>query len=154
MSEFDPRRHICKFGYELYGTSYVGGNPYGIICDLYNKELKVEFYSKQTEEIIEVFGFKFSEAKFNELVELVKWEDFEKYRDISGWDWNIEHQSGYRDGWGYKFWCLSESGLPLIEADLSVTFHKNTQPPYERLFDWIRQNYSTHKSLKNKNMIW
>ena len=73
---------------------------------------------------------------------------------VSSWDWDIQYQSGYRDGWGYRFWCLSESGLPLIEADLSVTFRKEKKPPYERLFEWLRHNYSRHKSLKNKNMIW
>ena len=154
MNEFEPHKHICKFGYKLYGTPYVDGESYAIICDLYNKELKVEFYSKRTEEVTDVFGFKISDTKFNELIKLVKWEDFEKYRDVSSWEWDIQYQAGYRDGWGYRFWCLSETGLPLIEADLSATFRNDVKPPYERLFDWLRHNYSTHKSLKNKNMIW
>ena len=154
MGEFDPCKHICKFGYELYGASWVGITPYNIFCDLYNKELKIEFYSPRSKNVTEVFGFKLSDVKFNELLQLVKWDDFEKYRDISAWDWDFEYQSGYRDGWGYRFWCLSESGLPLIEADVGVTFKENTQPPYERLLDWIHQKYGAHKSLKNKKMVW
>lgn len=68
MEKFDPQKYICKFGYEIYGSVYISNDdPYAIICDLYNRELKIEFYSKRTEEITESFGFKLSDNKFYEL---------------------------------------------------------------------------------------
>lgn len=123
---FDPKIHICKFGFELY--DYATFNPirYNIIGNLYEKEIIFEFINKKTEEVVEVFGYKISEDKFRNLLSLVCWEDFEKYRDLpEGWEWEFQNgHAGYRDGWGYKFWCLSESGYPLLQMYMNCLFQK------------------------------
>lgn len=156
LKSFDPKIHICKFGFELY--DYATFNPirYNIIGNLYEKEIVFEFIDKKKEEVVEVFGYKISEDKYRSLLPLVCWENFEKYRDLpKGWEWRFENgNAGYRDGWGYKFWCLSESGYPLLEVYMNCFFSENELPAYEKLLKWLRDNYKVQKGIKEKNMLW
>ena len=40
MSEtFNPKKHICKFGFELYDYATNDSQRHNIICDLYQKEI-------------------------------------------------------------------------------------------------------------------
>lgn len=153
---FEPTRHICKFGFELF--DHATNNPlrYNILSDLYLKELTFEFISKRTEEIKEVVGFKLSKSAINSLLPIVEWEKFEEYRDLpSGWEWDIANGNrGYRDGWGYKFWCLSECGNPLFQIYMDCVFDKEKLPPYEKLLGWVRTNYKHKKQLKGREMLW
>ena len=74
-----------------------------------------------------------------------------KTRDMSGWNLKI---NGYRDGWGYQFLCMNESGKPLISNNLDVTFSETDKPAYERLLDWVIHEYAKMKVLKSYKLIW
>lgn len=147
--------HICKFGFELY--DYISYNPqrYNILCDLYKKELIFEFLNKRTEEVKEVVGYKLNEPVIDSLLPIIQWDKFEVYRNLPvGLEWDFEYGNrGYRDGWGYKFWCLSESGCPLFQTYMGL-FEKDKLPPYERLLEWLRFNYKHKKQLKGRDMLW
>lgn len=153
---FNPKEHICKFGYELYDYTMGEAFRYNILSDLYLKEIVFEFIGKRSDQIIERYGFSISPEKMETLLPLLKWNDFEKYRDLpDDWAWKYENgHAGYRDGWGYKFWCLSESGMPLIEIYMDCLFDKKHLPPYEKLLEWLRENYKDEKQLKKWNMLW
>lgn len=84
-----------------------------ITCNLYEMELTVELIYKDK---IDTIGFKLSNEKLNSLLPLVVWDDFEKERYMSE---SFDNITGYRDGWGYHFWCLNESGYPLIQKYLN-----------------------------------
>ena len=79
---FNPKIHICKFGFEL--NDHVSFNPmrYNFIGNLYENEIIFEFIDKKTEEVVEVLGYSISEGKLQTLLPLVVLEDFEKYRDL------------------------------------------------------------------------
>lgn len=155
-SNFEPTKHICKFGFELYDHATYNPLRYNILCDLYRKELTFEFINKRTEEVKEVIGFILSESAINSLLPLIRWDKFEEYRDLpSGGEWDIDNGSrGYRDGWGYKFWCLSECGNPLFQVYMSCVFAEDRLPPYERLLGWVRTNYKHKKQLRGRDMLW
>ena len=82
-----------------------------------------------------------------QIIPLLLWDDYEKYRDISGWDLN--NNGGYRDGWGYKLLCMGESGHPLLQFRLGVLFDEKKKPVYEKLLDFIIANFAGKKELKN-----
>lgn len=104
--------------------------------------------------MVEVLGYRISEEKLRTLLPLVVWEDFEKYRDLpEGWAWEFKNgHAGYRDGWGYKFWCLSETGHPLLQVYMNCLFLENKLPAYEKLLKWLRDNYK--KRINEKKMLW
>lgn len=156
MEIFDPKVHICKFGFELFDHASSDHVRYNMIGNLYEKEIVFEFIDKKTEEIVDVIGYRISEDKMQSLLKIVYWNDYEKYRDLpDGWAWeDVNGHAGYRDGWGYKFWCLSESGLPLLQVYMSCIFVDDKLPSYEKLLKWLRDNYSKKKELKDKHMLW
>ncbi len=156
LSEFNAKKHICKFGFELYDHATLNPNRYNILCDLYQKTIVFEFINIRTEEIVETFGFRLNESQINSLLPLIECEKYELYRDLpNGWEWDINNGNrGYRDGWGYKFWCLSESGHPLFQIYMDCIFDEKQLPPYEKLLNWVRNNFKNKKELKNKDMLW
>ena len=156
LEKFDPQKHICKFGFELHDYATQNPNKYNIICNLYQRELSFEFINKRKDEVIDAIGFKLNDSEMNSLLPIVRWEEFEKYRDLpTEWEWDFDNgHKGYRDGWGYKFWCLSESGYPLLQIYMSCIFGEDSLPPYERLLDWVRSRYKDNEQLKEKDMLW
>ena len=62
MEIFDPKIHICKFGFELFDHADSGHVRYNIIGNLYEKEIVFEFIDKKTEEIVDVIGYRISES--------------------------------------------------------------------------------------------
>jgi len=156
LEEFDPTRHICKFGFELH--DYATQNPcrYNILCDLYQRELVFEFINKRTDDVVDVVGYKLSRSEINTLLPLLLWDEFEKYRDLPeerAWDFKNGNR-GYRDGWGYRFWCLSECGYPLLQVYMNCCFAEDKLPPCESLLDWVRATYKNDKQLKGRDMLW
>ena len=151
---FDPKIHICKFGFELFDYASFSPNKYKILTDLYQRELTVQFINKRTDKIVDAVGFKISDGKMNSLLPFIIWEDFERMRDLPD-EWYQDFNNGcngYRDGWGYQFWCLSESGMPLIQLYMSDTFKECQLPPTEKLLKWVKTNYGD--KLKDKKMMW
>jgi hypothetical protein len=116
---------------------------------LYLKTLTIEIFD-ENDKFEAVFGYHI-DGKMDTLLPLIRWKDFEKTRDVSGW--NMEN-SGYRDGWGYDFLCMNESGNPLIRNHLDVTFKEAYKPAYERLFDWVKQEYFRKKELRKYCLPW
>lgn len=153
---FEPKKHICKFGFELYDYATPNKNRYNILCDLYRKEIVFEFLNKRTEEVVEAFGFKLHGPLIASLLPLIEWEQFEPYRELpDGREWDFDNGNlGYRDGWGYKFWCLSESGYPLFQKYMNNLFDEKQLPPYEKLLSWLRTNFKNKKELADKDMFW
>lgn len=156
MEIFNPKVHICKFGFELYDHASFNPVRYNILGNLYEKEILFEFIDKKTEEIVDTIGYKISDDRMQSLLKIVNWDDYEKYRDLPDeWSWRDENgHAGYRDGWGYKFWCLSESGYPLLQTYMGCIFQDNKLPSYEKLLKWLRDEYSKKKELKDKQMLW
>ena len=150
MEIFDPKTHICKFSFTKFGHCHASDYLQTIRADLYQKELVIDIYSHDGT-LIESFGFSLS-SKLSSLLPLLHWEDYEKYRDISGWDLAYD---GYRDGWGYNFACLNESGNSLLQNHLDVTFSKrDDKPAYEKLLSWVKNNYTDVKELKPYQLFW
>ena len=83
---------------------------------------------------------------------MIRWELFEKTRDISGWD--LQNNWGYSDGWGYEFLCMNESGKPLIRNRIDVTFNEKNKPAYEKLLDWVIREYAEKEELKKYKLLW
>lgn len=86
LYEFDPQIHICKFGFEYFDHALISQYQYNIVANLYQREISISFYNKRNKEIVDTLGFHLSTGRFNELLHLVRWEDYEKYRDLP-WDW-------------------------------------------------------------------
>lgn len=155
-SDFNSKIHICKFGFELYDHACVVPFEYKVIVDLFLREIKILFYNKRTEEMVDAVGLKITSHKFSLLLPLIDWNDFEKIRNLPPeWDWKFENgHNGYRDGWGYQFWCISESGMPIIQKNMIVIFNEKMLPPHEKLLKWLRVNYSSEPILKDKKIMW
>lgn len=150
MNYFDPKKHICKFYFMKKEHLLEGGYRQQVSADLYLKELKIEIID-EFDKTVAVFGYSL-EDKMEELLPLLEWKDYEKNRDVSGWD--MHNDWGYRDGWGYDFLCSNESGNSLIRAHLDVTFAEKHKPAYEKLLDWVCLNYSKLKEFKKYRLIW
>lgn len=148
---FDPQKHICKFIFQRY--EYTGDNRLyqRITGNLYQNELTIELLSDTFHNVVETYGYKISQNMLNQLLPLLLWDDYEKYRDISGWNMKYD---GYRDGWGYKLLCMGESGNSLLQFDLNVVFSNKNKPVYEKLLDFIIANFSDKKELRDKNLLW
>lgn len=147
--KFDEKTHICKFYFKKYDQypsttlrQYISG-------DLYQNELKIQLLDRD-DNIIHSFGFRLEE-QLGKLLPLLRWEDFEKTRE-SG---IVEQKSiGYRDGWGYHFLCMNESGNSLIQNNLDVLYKEKDKPAYEKLLAWIVEEYSKREELKKIKLFW
>ena len=146
--KFNPKVHICKFGFEKYDYAGTNSYRYNIIADLYLRELTFEFINNRTASVENVVGYVLSDEKLDSLLPLLAWDEYEKYRDCPEQS-VTEYVSGYRDGWGYKFWCLSETGDTMIQKDMNFTYKANHKPPYEKLFEWVKHNYCHKKRLRS-----
>ena len=153
---FDPNKHICRFGFESYDYCSGCNEYHRITVNLYTQQIIFEFVNWRTDEVVEAVWYKFGPKEMNELLSLIVWDDFEPYRDLpSGWRWDTENGcNGYRDGWGYHFWCLTENGAPLLQVEIDVIFRKDKLPPYERLLHWINVNYSKKKRMPQRPSLW
>ncbi len=140
---FDPKFHVAKFIYQKYSDWFSSALRQKITGDLYLRELKIELLDRK-DEPVHVFGYSL-ENKMDELLPLVHWNDFEKTRVVSGW--GLPGHNGYRDGWGYEFVCMNESGYPLIKNELNVIFPDKKKPAFEKLLGWIIENYAREKKL-------
>lgn len=148
--EFNAREYICKFCFTKY--DHTGANSFRqrVCCNLYLKELTIEIINP-SDKVTDVFGYRI-DNKIKSLLPMLKWELFERMRDKSGWE--LPNVSGYRDGWGYEFLCMNESGKPLVRNYIDVTFYGKNKPAYERLLDWVIKEYAGKKELKQYNLIW
>lgn len=149
QEQFDPKEHIAKFYFKPLFTWH---QPYvqEISGNLYTKELTIRISDFQGCEV-DALGYSL-ENKMNALLPMLRWEKFEKLRDVSGW--NAPNHCGYRDGWGYRFVCMNESGHPMISRYLEVLFEKEHEPADERLLRWLEREYANRKELKQYNLIW
>lgn len=147
---FNSKYHIGKFIYQKYDSYISSTLRQRITGDLYMKELKIELLDREGN-LVHVFGYSL-EDKMDTLLPLLHWDDFEKTRDISGWD--LPGDIGYRDGWGYEFVCMNEGGNPLIKNELNIIFYGKKKPAYEKLLDWIVETYAGKKELKKKKLVW
>lgn len=148
--EFNSKDYISQFYFMKYDHAITDRYRQKVSANLCLKELKIEILNSGNK-VIAVFGYRLDYV-FDTLLPLVKWELFEKTRDISGWD--LPNNWGYRDGWGYKFLCMNESGKPLIQNNLDVLFNEKNKPAYEKLLDWIIREYSEKKKLKKYKLFW
>lgn len=98
---FDPKVHICKFGFELYDYAMISPYKYKILGDMYNNELQILFFDKRYEKQVDAVGFKLSPQRVNELLPLIVWEDYEKMRDLPEerfWDFEMVIMDIVTDG--------------------------------------------------------
>ena len=149
MNIFDPQTHICKFFFLQYGYSNPGRYRQQISADLYLNELKIEILDSQ-DNVVDVFGYSLKD-KLSSLMPLLRWEKFEKARNLSDCDHDI---CGYRDGWGYEFICMNESGMPLIKHHLNMIYDDDDRPACETLLAWIIKCYAQKRELKKYDLVW
>ncbi len=152
QERFDPKKHICKFGFELYDYAGIYPYKYNILGNLYQMEICIEFIDKNTQEVFDTIGMKISDEKLNGMLPIIVMDDFEILRDVpepTSWDEDMGVR-GYRDGWGYKFWCLSENGMPLLQSYMCEMYYKDMMPPHEKLLYWLRQNFNRKKHSRLK----
>lgn len=149
MEQFDPQKYVAKFFFE---QRVMWEEPYlkAISGNLYTKELKIEIRNFHGD-VVDVFGYSLKN-ELNGLLPLLRWEDFEKLRDFE--DWLSPHEMGYRDGWGYRFACMNESGNPMISRVLSAHFEEGYEPADERLLRWIKNRYVKRRELKEYGSLW
>lgn len=150
MNRFQPQKHICKFFFLKYDHAGTSDYRQKISADLYLNELKLEILDAQ-DNVVDVFGYSLKD-KLNGLLPLLRWEDFEKTREIS--DWGLGNECGYRDGWGYEFICMNESGKPLIRNYLDMLYKDKDKPAYEKLLTWIIKCYAHKRELKKYALHW
>ena len=142
--------YISKFWFVK--TGYIGEKYFQrISCNLLKSELTIEILDENGKQQ-EVFGYVMNSSELKELLLLSRWEDFEKYRDKT--ELEMPMACGYRDGWGYKFICISQNGRPMIRLNLGFIYSKENQPPQEKLLDWIIRHYSKRKEFRNKHLLW
>lgn len=153
---FDPNRHICRFGFESYDHCSGCEERHRITVNLYTQQIVFEFIDGCTDAVTETVVYIPGPKELNELLRLSEWDKYEMYRDLPpGWEWEIENgHCGYRDGWGYRFWCLSENGAPLLQMKMDVLFRKDKRPSYEKLLHWINVNYCKKKSMPQRPSLW
>lgn len=149
MEQYNTEKHVTKFIFEKIDHFHIGEYRQKVSANIIMKELQIEIINSRNT-IIAVHGFSL-DNKMGSLLPFIRWDEFEKTRDVSGWD--LEND-GYRDGWGYKFICINESGKSMITNYLDVTFHKKEKPAYEKLLSWIINNYSNSRLLKEYNLFW
>lgn len=149
QESFDPRTHVAKFYFEQYA---MWEEPYlkEIFGNLYTKELTIEIRNFRGN-IVDVFGYSLAN-ELNGLLPLLRWVDFEKLRNFDAV--SSLHQTGYRDGWGYRFVCMNESGDPMISSFLGGIFEKSYEPADERLLRWIKNRYAKRRELSEYGMLW
>lgn len=147
---FNPKFYVAKFSYQKYCPAVCSDLRQRVSGDLYLRKLKIELLDKKGN-LSHVFEYSL-EDNMNTLLPLLHWDDFEKTRDAFGWD--LPGNAGYRDGWGYEFICMNESGNPMIKNKLDVVFDDKKKPAYEKLLDWIVEKYAGEKELKKKRLVW
>ncbi len=147
---FDSKKYIGKFIYKKNDSYLEQTLRQQIIGNLYLKEIRIDLLNRD-DKVVESFGYSLEE-KLESLLPLLLWEDFEKTRDRSGWDLN--NNGEYRDGWGYDFACMNDSGNSLIQNTLDVLFKDKNKPAYELLLDWIIKEYSGEKEFKIYKFYW
>lgn len=148
--KFNAQDYICKFYFMKYDRARTSDYRQRVSANVCLKELKIEIINS-SDKVVDVFGYHL-DNKFNTLLPLIRWELFEKTRDISGWD--LQNNWGYRDGWGYEFICMNESGKPLIRNHIDVTFNEKNKPAYEKLLDWVIREYAEKEELKKYKLLW
>lgn len=148
--EFNPKDYVCKFYFMKYDHAGTSDYRQKVSADLYLKELKIEIFDSD-DKVVDIYGYPL-DNKMEILLSLLEWDKFEKNRDISGWD--LKSDWNCRDGWGYEFLCINESGNSLIRNWIDVTFKEKDKPAYERLFDWIIREYAQKKELKKYKLVW
>ena len=143
------QKHIAKFYFEqrtLWHEEY----RKSIEGDLCTQELTIKALDFQGN-VVETFRFSLKD-KMSTLLTLVRWEDFEKLEDFEGW--TAPYQTGYRDGWMYRFVCMNERGEPVLSRVLEVRFEKGHEPADESLLRWVKNGYSNRKALKQYGSLW
>lgn len=154
MEVFNPKVHVCEFYFQQHDTFAEITNErllQKISGDLYQNELKIELLDGKSN-VKKIFVYKLEEPELAELLPLLHWDDFEKTRD--GVERDFKRSAGYRDGWGYEFVCLNESGAPLIRDYMTEIFKEKYKPADEKLLDWIINRYSKLSEYKKIRLIW
>jgi len=154
MEIFDPKIHVCKFFFRQHDIHAEVWNTrlfQNISGDLYQNELKIELMDGDGK-VKKAFAYKLEEPELAELLPLLRWAEFEKTRDIKEWD--MKNPAGYRDGWGYQFACLNESGASMIQHRMSLVFKEKNKPANAKLLDWVINHYSGRPEYKKLRLLW
>lgn len=151
---FDPRVHICHFGFEMFDLTGLHTEIYNIFGNLYMKDMNIVFIDTETGEETENIEIKLDNNKMRALLPMIRWEDFETMRaSKEEWfDGSENGCAGYRDGWGYIFRCMSEIGKPPIEIHMGMLYDMNKLPPHEKLLRWAL-NIFRHKLRHRRDLL-
>lgn len=123
-----------------------------ITCNMDLKTLRIDLFDKYYE-IVEIYNYNLSETQFNELLRLLLWDEFEKYKDSDQWG---SDNIGYRDCWGYEILLVNDNKDYMLQFYADEIFDDYNKPPYEKLIDWIKRNFAKRKEFADidKRLIW
>ena len=136
-------------------VKYTGGmvgsaQKFTMLLNLEREE--IEYLVIEKNEVIVDYRKKLSTGAINQILPLCKLCDFERYllkheKNSSNWG-DQEHSIGYRDGVSITFCGQSEPNASRIKLDMSFLYDEQYQPPHEKLYRFLIQNFL----LKNKDL--
>lgn len=148
QKKFDSEKYISQFVFLQRGggdNSYhlrVGGN-------LHTRELGIELLNGRGK-VLEAYGYSLEKC-LDSLLPLIVWEDYEKIRDK---EFDEGYKIGYRDEAYYIFFCTAVNGAAPIRKFMIDLYSRKNEPPYEKLFRWVKENYAGKKELREKELYW
>ena len=167
MEKYSPETHLTQIFYYYYGTGEWSGfeqdyckNPrYVIKMNVPMREIVFDVYFQWENIITNSIGIKISDEEFEELVPLIRCEDFDDMKDLKNiYGYNFKGSLCIGDNY-YQMWVASDNGLPLYEVYMFseffepyYTYTRENIPPQEQLLRWIYFTYSSRKELTSKGL--
>lgn len=134
---------------------YTGGlvgsvRKFTMLLDLNMRQ--IEYLVIEKNELIVDYRKRLSTGVINQILPLCGCCDFEQYllrheKDSLNWV-DQEHSIGYRDGVSIIFYGQSELNASEIKMDMGFLYDEQYQPPHEKLYRFLIQNFL----LKNKGL--
>lgn len=147
---FDYDKYASKFLIKRIGR--LGDYCQQITCNMDLKKLRIDVLDEYYE-FVETYCYNLSKSQFNELLSLLCWDEFKKYQDSDTWE---NESTGYRDGWCYEILLVNDNKDYMLQFIADELFEEYNKPPYEKLIDWVKRNFSKRKEFVDnyKYLIW
>ena len=138
-----------------YMGGEVGGNrKFILLLDIKEKKIKYQITEQKQgrTQVMETYKKELSTGWMNQILPLCNVGDFEQHisnaeNESAGWG-VIKNCIGYRDGVSITFCGIIASGIPEVEMEMKFLYDKQHEPPHEKLYQFLLQNFL----LKDKNL--
>ncbi|MGN1103205.1 MAG: hypothetical protein ACI4RG_13485 [Huintestinicola sp.] len=81
MEQYNSEKYITKFFFEKIDHFHTSDYRQKVSANIVMKELQIEIFNSQ-DNVIAVYGFSL-DNKMSSLLPFIRWDEFEKTRDIS-----------------------------------------------------------------------